>query len=714
MKDFYQLFGFFNSLDGSPLDGNKKDHAPVVQVPLPGQKEQLAGIARQIADIDTKLQTRYKTAQTDFTKWLAKAEANAGGKVTLPDGMLAHFPLDEGAGNTVTDAVDPKRKGTVKGAPLWDNGKFGKAFRTDGKNFVEVNNGPSFDRTQPFSYGAWIKTNGKTTGAAIAKMDDGNAFRGYDLYIVGRKIAMHFIHRWPGDAVKVTSKQDILKPNTWHHVFVTHDGSAKAAGVTLYVDGKSYPYDVNVDGLKGTTVTAKLLRFGRRNPGSPFTGGSIDDVRIFGRKLETVEVATLAGSDPIGPILAISAAKRTPQQKQTLRTYYLNTFDAAHKKLTGDKSKLQGQKVGLAKQVGTTLIFKETAKPRPAFILNRGQYDQRGDAVVRDTPAFLPPLAKNLPRNRLGLAKWLLSPQHPLTARVTVNRLWQQCFGIGIVKTSEDFGSQGEWPSHPELLDWLAVDFRESNWDVKRFMKQIVMSATYRQASILTPELVEKDPTNRLLARGPRFRLDAEMLRDQALSVSGLLSTQFGGPSVKPPQPGGIWKAVGYSGSNTVQFKADVGEKIYRRSVYTFWKRTAPPPSMNILDAPSRESCRVRRERTNTPLQALLMMNEPQYFESARHLAQLAILSAGDKPEQRASFIFSQAAARPAAKDEQAELLDAYRSFLADYKKDVDSAKKVIAVGNTAPNKMLDPVELAAWTMVANLVLNLDEVISKN
>jgi len=714
MKDFYQFFAFFNSLDGSPLDGNKKDHAPIAQVPLPGQKERLAEVDRQIAAIDTKLQARVKAAQPDFAKWLAKAEKSAGGKVALPDGMLAHFPLDEGAGDTTTDAVDPKRKGTVKGAPLWDNGKFGKAFRTDGKNYVEIANAPSFDRTQPFSYGAWIKTDGKTTGAPIAKMDDGNAFRGYDLYVVGRKVAMHFIHRWPKDAVKVTSKQDILKPNTWHHVFVTHDGSAKAAGVTLYVDGKSYPVDVNVDGLKGTTVTDKPLRFGRRNPGSPFTGGSIDDVRIFGRKLESVEVATLSGSDPIAPILAITAAKRTPKQQQTLRTYYFNTFDAVHKKLTADKSKLQGQKVGLAKQVATTLIFKETAEPRPAFILKRGQYDQRGEQVGRDTPTFLPPLAKELPRNRLGLAKWLLSPQHPLTARVTVNRLWQQCFGTGIVKTSEDFGSQGEWPSHPALLDWLAVDFREHNWDMKRFMKQMVMSATYRQSSNVTPQLVKKDPTNRLLARGPRYRLDAEMLRDQALALSGLMSVQFGGPSVKPPQPGGIWKAVGYSGSNTVQFKADIGEKIYRRSVYTFWKRTAPPPSMNILDAPSRESCRVRRERTNTPLQALLMMNESQYFESARHLAQRAILAAGNKPEQRAAFIFSRAAARPADKDEQAELLAAYRSFLADYKKDVDGAKKLIAVGNTAPNGMLDPIELAAWTMVANLVLNLDEVISKN
>ena len=328
--------------------------------------------------------------------------------------------------------------------------------------------------------------------------------------------------------------------------------------------------------------------------------------------------------------------------------------------------------------------------------------------------AALPPMAKGLPLNRLGLAKWLLDPGHPLTARVTVNRLWQQCFGTGLVKTSEDFGAQGELPSHPDLLDWLATRFPAEKWDVKAFMKRLVLSATYRQSSRATPALVERDPENRLLARGPRFRLDAEMLRDQAFFVSGLLVEELGGPSVKPPQPGGLWFAVGYSGSNTVRFKKDTGPgKVHRRTLYTFIKRTSPPPQMSTFDAPSREACVTRRERTNTPLQALLLMNDPQYVEAARAFAERAVKGAGKTPEARAGWMFTRAAARAPGKEEMAVLLDAFRHHLAEFRKDAGAARKLIQVGESKPDGTLDPAELAAWTLVANLILNLDEVITK-
>lgn len=421
---------------------------------------------------------------------------------------------------------------------------------------------------------------------------------------------------------------------------------------------------------------------------------------------------------PIQDILKLPSEKRVDAQTKQLRDYFIEhayaktrpMFAPLHRELA-EVVKVRDQ---LDKQLPATLIFKELSQPRPAYILKRGEYDQRGEQVGRDTPAFLPPLPENAPRNRLGLAQWLVAPNHPLTARVAVNRFWQQCFGTGLVKTSEDFGSQGEPPSHPELLDWLTVQFREDGWDVKQMMKRIVMSNTYRQSSRITKDRLAKDPANRLLSRGPRFRLDAEMLRDQALFVSGLLVEHVGGPSVKPPQPGGLWEAVGYITSNTRNFVADHGhDKVHRRSLYTFWKRTAPPPQMNTFDAPSRESCLVRRERTNTPLQALLLLNEKQYVENARVLAERTIKHGGSKREERITYMFKLATGRCPDAREMAELLTTYNDYRALYTRDGEASQKLIAVGETKPDEKLNPSELAAWTMIGNLILNLDEVINK-
>jgi hypothetical protein len=346
--------------------------------------------------------------------------------------------------------------------------------------------------------------------------------------------------------------------------------------------------------------------------------------------------------------------------------------------------------------------------------LKRGEYDQPGEEVTRALPAVLPPLPAGAPQNRLGLAQWLTDENHPLTARVAVNRFWQQLMGTGLVKTSNDFGSQGEPPSHPELLDWLARQFITDGWNVKKTMKRMVMSATYRQSSHVTPDLLSRDPENRLLARGPRFRLDAEMLRDQALAVSGLLVNKMGGPSVKPPQPDGLWFAVGYSGSNTVRFKADTGpDKVHRRTLYTFVKRTSPPPQMSTFDGPSRESCAVRRERTNTPLQALLLMNDPQFVEAARSLAQRAARDVS-KEESRAKYMFRLCTAREPNDTELNEIMAVYHDHLQEYEDNIAAARQLIAAETDATSEIENPSSLAAWTMIANLILNLDEVVTKN
>jgi hypothetical protein len=425
---------------------------------------------------------------------------------------------------------------------------------------------------------------------------------------------------------------------------------------------------------------------------------------------------------PLQDIVKVDAAKRSADQQKQLRNYFLehawSKTRAVFEPLLQQLRTLEQERDQLDAAIPATLVSKENDTPKPAFILKRGEYDKHGEQVERQTPAFLPPMSADLPKNRLGFAKWLVDRNHPLTARVAVNRFWQQLFGTGLVKTEEDFGSQGEPPSNPELLDWLAVQFMDEGWDVKKFLRMIVLSATYRQSShgadfgIRNSE--STDPSDRLLWHGARYRLDAEVLRDQALFVSGLLVEKVGGPSVKPPQPAGLWEAVGYSGSNTVHFVADTGhEKVHRRSLYTFWKRTSPPPQMTTFDAPSREACTARRERTNTPLQALLLMNETQFVECARALAERTIHEAGATPEARITHMFRLATCRKPDAEEMKDLLATLKDYSATYMRNPESAKKLIAIGETKADNKIPPAELAAWTMVANVILNLDEVLNK-
>jgi hypothetical protein len=420
---------------------------------------------------------------------------------------------------------------------------------------------------------------------------------------------------------------------------------------------------------------------------------------------------------PVKDAIKTAVDKRNDAQKKVLRDYFLEfvyapsrpTFDPLHKQLEA----LEKQRKDVDAAVTTTMVMAELPQPRETFVRIRGQYDKHGEKVAPGTPAVFPPMAADAPPNRLGLARWLTAPEHPLTARVTVNRFWQQYFGRGIVKSAEDFGSQGDVPTHPELLDWLAVEFVGSGWDVKHIQKLIVMSAAYQQSSDVTPELLKRDPENILLARGPRYRLDAEVVRDGALFVTGLLSEEVGGRSVKTYQPPGIWEAIGFNGSNTRDYKRTTGANLYRRSLYTFWKRTAPPPSLMAFDAPSRETCVARRARTNTPLQALVLMNDEQYVEAARHLAERVLADGGDNPTSRLSLAFRLATARAPSENEQKVLLKVFDKHLQHFKSDPDAAVKFLSVGESKRDAKFDPAEYAAYTMVANLILNLDETITK-
>ncbi len=415
----------------------------------------------------------------------------------------------------------------------------------------------------------------------------------------------------------------------------------------------------------------------------------------------------------VGPLLAVAEPLRTESQKKRLREHYRSNHSPLWRGLKERMDDIEKKRKGIDAQIPGTMVMEERAQKRDAFILVRGEYDRRGEKVEAGVPSFLPPLPPDAPRSRLGFSRWLVDPSHPLTARVAVNRYWQQYFGVGIVKTSEDFGSQGEWPVHPELLDWLATEFIRSGWDVKAMQRLIVSSATYRQAARVRPEHLEKDPENRLLARGPRFRLDAEAVRDSTLAASGLLVKRDGGRSVKPYQPSGIWEAVAFIGSDTQVYKQDHGDSLHRRSLYTFWKRTSPPATMALFDAPTREACTVTRARTNTPLQALALMNDVQFFEAARALAQRAIREGGADEGAQLAHAFRLATARRPRPDELEVLAGFYRDFLETYRADGKAALEVVSQGETPRDESIDAARLAAMTMVGNMILNLDETITR-
>jgi hypothetical protein len=507
-----------------------------------------------------------------------------------------------------------------------------------------------------------------------------------------------------------------LKPGTWSHLVVTYDGSREQAGLGLYLNGKAVPTQGGGDQtqqLKGDIRTRSPLRLGSDGK-RYFHGGAIADFRIFARAL-TEEEAHLASLWPVMD----SGREKSPEQltaveRDAFHLYFLNHLDSNYRDLGVKLQSVIAERRQIRKRGTVTHVMQERKDTAPmAHILFRGQYDQPREKVEPNVPSVLPPMPASLPRNRLGLAQWLVDPSNPLTARVAVNRFWQEVFGTGIVKTAEDFGSQGQAPSHPELLDWLAVEFRESGWDVKKLFKLMVTSAVYCQSALTSEEKLKLDPENRLLSRGPRFRMDGEMVRDYALAASGLLVPTIGGPSVKPYQPDGIWETVAMIGSNTRFYKRDSGDKLYRRSLYTFWKRSAPPASMDIFNAPTRETCTVRRERTDTPLQALVTLNDPQFVEAARQLAQRAMLAGRGDVDREVDFIASRLLARSFAQNERTIAKRAYQDFLTHYGSHPDDAKKLLSAGESKADETLAAPEFAALTMVVNQIMNLDEVLSK-
>ena len=712
-KDFYALSAFFNNTTQRAMDGNVHNTPPILPVPKADDRARFAAVGKEVAAAKVAADARKAAARPDFDAWLATAKASDYGTRPPADGLVLHAPLTERLGSSVAVTVGGESRAVkLGGGYAWsaERRKGEKALTVKPGDALSVPEVGDFDKNQPFAASAWVLLTKKgANGAVVARMDEAAGYRGWDVWLQNDRVGTHLIHTWSDDAVKVVAKSP-LPAGKWVHVTVSHDGTGTAAGAKVYYDGVAQPTDVEADSLKSTTKTPVPFKVGQRHAGQRVDGVALEDLRVYDRSLTEADAKALAGNPRTFDLLT-KGGKRTPAEADELFAWWLGTQDKPSRELVAAVKKLEAEEAAIKARGTIAHVMSEKPGEAGAFVLFRGDYDKRRDPVKAETPASLPPMGKDLPRNRLGLAKWLLAPDHPLTTRVTVNRFWQELYGNGLVKTSGDFGISGELPSHPELLDWLAMEFRQT-WDVKRFFKLLVTSATYRQAAVTTPEKLAKDRDNTLLSRGPRFRMDAEMVRDYALAASGLLVKKVGGPSVRPYQPTGVWEAVAMIGSNTRDYKPDAGDNLYRRSMYTFWKRAAPPAAMEVLNAPNRETCTVRRERTNTPLQALLTLNDVQYVEAARVLAE-ATLKASAEDAGRLDFLAKKLLARP-FRPAEAEVVSATLADLrAHYKAKPEDAKKLIAFGERKADEKLDPAELAAWAMLTNQLLNLDEVLNK-
>lgn len=714
-REFYELAAFFNNTTQKARDGNVKDTPPVVTVPLAEDRPRWRELKALLPNARQDVAERRQEARPEFDAWLATAKANEIADAVPQENLVLWASLNEGAGqSTQVQVGGHAREVALAGSITWQPGPTSgsQALQVQGAAFALDDVG-DFENDQAFSCSAWVKLHpNDSQGALCARMDNANDYRGWDFWVQQRRIGMHIINKWPDAALKVVAKPQV-KANAWVHVTVTYDGSGKAAGVKVYYDGKPQETNVERDRLSGTIRTGVPFKLGQRHTSEPLSGAALQDLRLYQRALRPAEVEALARLSRFSAILAKTPGKRTDEERNELYDWWLGARDERFQTLTQRIAELERERQAVEDRGTIAHVMQEADDKATAYVLFRGEYDERRDEVTADTPDVLPPFPEDFPRNRLGFAKWLVQPGHPLTARVTVNRFWQEVFGTGLVRTAGDFGVAGELPSHPELLDWLALDFQESGWDVKRLFKQIVMSAAYRQSAEVTPRKLELDPQNRLLSRGPRFRMDAEMIRDYALAVSGLLVPKIGGPSVKPYQPPGVWEAIAMNVSNTRSYQRDSGAKLYRRSLYTFWKRMAPPASLEIMNAPNREFCVVRRERTNTPLQALVTLNGDQFIEAARHLAQRAIREGGDSIAARIDVLGLRLVARRFRPKEEVVIESSLDELLAYYRNHPEEAQQVITVGESKPDASIDAPTLAAWTMLSNELMNLDEVLNK-
>ncbi|NHF60985.1 DUF1553 domain-containing protein [Flavobacteriaceae bacterium TP-CH-4] len=716
-KDYFQMTAFFNNVKELGMTGDDGNYGPMLALPDSQTEEKLNALDKTIQQKSKQLELTKKELK-DLNTFMNKLPGNS-----RKNGLVGHYPLERLSprpGKKKGYLVDGNPAVTIRESPKIVEGKKGKAFEFTGEyDEVHLDNVPNFEWTDRFSAGLWLYTTkrqaGKTQTLLGTTGEKNNFWRGWDFYLDSlNHLNVRLIHSLPHNYIHVRSK-DSIKTKEWRHVAFTYDGSGKAEGLTLFIDGEeigtNIPYDKLYKSIKTITVathqlTDQPVRVAKsyRN----YTGengiflGRIDDIHIYSRRLVPLEVRHLAKED---------GNLENPDNSWAADYWVSQSPEVV--KLEKELKKLRGEWLSHMNPVMEVMVMEEMPTPRPTFVYNRGDYEQPMYEVDANTPEVLPAFSKDYPKNRLGLSQWIFSEDNPLTARVTVNRYWQMLFGNGLVETPQDFGVQGSLPSHPELIDWLATSFVESGWDVKALLKTMVMSHTYRQTSKASLDLRETDPTNRYLARSNSYRLPAEMIRDNALAASGLLVQHVGGKSVKPYQPGNLWIEKNSFSHKLLNYKESEGDSLYRRGLYTFIRRTSPHPAMTAFDTPSREVCTVKRENTNTPLQALVLMNDTQFVEASRVLAERMQKEGGTSLEDQITYGFRLAVSRKPKKEESEILKELYERQSERFIAFPKEANELLTVGKKPMDRALNPSKTAALTMVANTILNHDETYMK-
>ncbi len=717
-EEYYNFFAFFNNNSDPGMQSRRGNQAPLVKLQSKDRDTQLAQNEVVQADLNKQLKVRRESIGPDAEKWAEVKEADLRSAKTFkaqPAGLQHHIPFYDMLDKKAVELISGIQSKIIAGARS-GSWKGNTTLRMRNKDAVDYQGVAAFvEVDKPFTMSAWLKTPVNRVSALFSKVKQGDSdMRGFDIWIDRADIGMNLSSAYPDNTIRVMARKQ-LKANAWQHVAVTYDGSSKAAGIQIFVDGKAQKFDVEDDSLTGTIQNESPFRIGGRYPNMNFEG-EIDDIRLYDRVLSQDEIGAVR-ADSNGQLAVFTADRPSESQSKFIESSFLKEEDSIYKKMTSDLAAAQKSEAQIKKEFPelSSMIMQDNpdAKMRMTYVLERGLYDspKTNKVITAAVPSFLPPMPDGAPANRLGLAKWLVRSDHPLTARVTINRYWTLFFGGGIVETVMDFGNQGSMPSHSELLDYLAVDFVESGWDVKRMIRLVVTSQTYRQSSRVTPKALEKDPRNRMLARGTRFRLQGEFIRDNALAVSGLLIPTIGGASVKPYQPLGIWNEVSLSGG--LKYPQDKGDKLFRRSMYTYWKRSAPAPNMMIFDAPTREKCVVKRPRTNTPLQALVTLNDMHFVEASRKLSERVMTEGGVSFSDRVDTLYRLCMSRPVTAAELEVCRSVYDQQFASFEKAPESARSYLSTGESSRDEQLDLIEHAAFTVLANMILNLDEVLTR-
>ncbi|MCR9199730.1 MAG: DUF1553 domain-containing protein [Planctomycetaceae bacterium] len=715
-EEYYQLISFFDNIAESGRAIKFGNSEPWIVAPTSAQQQQLQTLQRKIVNAQTalsKAKTLWQNAEPALNNWLSAQDENTP---CVPNGLTDRFLFEEMKAEGIR---------VESGSPVLREGLHGKSATVGGNGVLLLGDKGNVTCQGRSSVCFWMKAENTESGVVLSRQKKSSTRPGFCVMLDDGRLQFQIVTRWISGVGTVETKRQI-SPNEWVHVTLTNDGSQRARGQQIWLNGQLADTRIvhNTNSNTGGTSKGAPLRIGGGVVGDRFAG-QVDDLHFYSRTLFADEIAQLAERASIREIIAQPGVDRTPSMQNKLIGWMVaccadsksadeNTPAAVQSLMAASQTllKLRLQSVKLTDAFPTTMVMQERAVPRQTTIRVRGVYNAHGDVVTSTTPATLPALANaNAKNTRHDLAKWLVSGQHPLTARVIVNRYWQKYFGTGLVATPEDFGLQGDLPSHPELLDWLAVEFVESGWNVKALQKLIVLSATYRQSSrfpiddLFRKSALTEDPGNRLLWRGPRLRLTARQLRDQALFASGLLTTEIGGPSVSPYQPANLWAEM-----SNMKYRQSKGKDLYRRGLYTLWKRTVAPPGLAILDAADRENCTVRPKRTNTPLQALTLLNETTFVESARHLAVRMSSEGGDDPIR---WAFRLLTCRPPSASEHSALETARQFYLEEFQADLPAAKQLLSVGESPVATDVDTAQLAADTMLCNVLLNLDEVVSR-